>query len=205
MAFTFSIEKVSAFFSEVSMDYLSQNIGNNLSRIRKSKSMSLDAVAEQTGVSKSMLAQIEKGVANPSIGVLGKIMSGLRVTLDDLVEDPALNHYQLDIETMNPTREVEGEYKVFACFPFNENNKIEQYRINIEPGHEYPNGGHGEHTREYICVIDGELEVHTGGECYRVTKNDAFSFDCDQEHTYRNVGDKELKFNVFLVGTTHIY
>lgn len=57
------------------MDYLVHNIAINLNHIRKAKGMSLDAVAEQTGVSKSMLAAIEKGAANPSIGVLGKIMS----------------------------------------------------------------------------------------------------------------------------------
>ena len=55
------------------MDYLSHNISINLRRIRQSKSMSLEQAAEQTGVSKSMLAQIEKGTANPSLGVLGKI------------------------------------------------------------------------------------------------------------------------------------
>ena len=43
------------------MDYLSHNIAINLKRIRKAKAMSLDVVAEQTGVSKSMLATIEKG------------------------------------------------------------------------------------------------------------------------------------------------
>lgn len=42
------------------MDYLSHNISINLRRIRQSKSMSLEQAAEQTGVSKSMLAQIEK-------------------------------------------------------------------------------------------------------------------------------------------------
>ena len=52
------------------VDYLAHNIAINLNRIRKSKGMSLDIVAEQSGVSKSMLAQIEKGTANPSIGVL---------------------------------------------------------------------------------------------------------------------------------------
>lgn len=57
------------------MDYLLHNIASNLNHIRKAKGMSLDVVAEQTGVSKSMLAAIEKGAANPSIGVLGKIMS----------------------------------------------------------------------------------------------------------------------------------
>ena len=42
------------------MDYLSHNVAINLKRIRQSKKMSLDKVSEQTGVSKSMLAQIEK-------------------------------------------------------------------------------------------------------------------------------------------------
>ena len=48
---------------DMSMDYLSHNVSENLKRIRQSKGMSLDQVAEQTGVSKSMLAQIEKGTA----------------------------------------------------------------------------------------------------------------------------------------------
>ena len=61
------------------MDYLSHNVAVNLKQIRLSKGMSLGEVAEQTGVSKSMLAQIEKGTANPSLGVLGKITSGLRI------------------------------------------------------------------------------------------------------------------------------
>ena len=69
------------------MDYLSHNIAINLKRIRKAKGMSLDVVSEQTGVSKSMLATIEKGDANPSIGVLGKIMSGLRIDLQDLTDE----------------------------------------------------------------------------------------------------------------------
>lgn len=68
------------------MDYLSNNVAVNLKRIRKSKSMSLDQVSEQTGVSKSMLAQIERGTANPSLGVLGKITSGLRIEFQELIQ-----------------------------------------------------------------------------------------------------------------------
>ncbi len=43
------------------MDYLSKNISINLKKLRLGKKMSLDDVAEQTGVSKSMLGQIERG------------------------------------------------------------------------------------------------------------------------------------------------
>ena len=62
------------------MDYLSHNIALNLNRIRRAKGMSLDLVAEQTGVSKSMLAQIEKGSANPSIGILAASSAACALT-----------------------------------------------------------------------------------------------------------------------------
>ncbi len=57
------------------MDYLSYNVAVNLKQIRLSKGMSLGEVAEQTGVSKSMLAQIEKGTANPLLVCLGKLQA----------------------------------------------------------------------------------------------------------------------------------
>lgn len=61
------------------MDNLNYNVAVNLKRIRREKGMSLEGMAEQTGVSKSMLAQIEKGTANPSLGVIGKIIGGLHI------------------------------------------------------------------------------------------------------------------------------
>ena len=94
------------------MDYLSHNVAVNLRRIRRSRGMSLDLVAEQTGVSKSMLAQIEKDRANPSLGVIGKISSGLRVKVEELLGPPPLSSSQVRITDMVPTKEVEGRYKV---------------------------------------------------------------------------------------------
>lgn len=74
------------------MDYLSHNVSENLKRLRQSKGMSLDQVAEQTGVSEEyLLAQIEKGTANPSLGVLGKITSGLRIEFQTLIEAPRVD------------------------------------------------------------------------------------------------------------------
>ena len=69
------------------MDYLNYNVAVNLKRIRREKGMSLEGMAEQTGVSKSMLAQIEKGIANPSLGVIGKIIGGLHIEFQELIED----------------------------------------------------------------------------------------------------------------------
>lgn len=94
------------------MDYLSHNVSENLKRIRQSKGMSLDQVAEQTGVSKSMLAQIEKGIANPSIGVLGKITSGLRIEFQRLIDPPRVDYALISPDDLVPTKELLGQYRV---------------------------------------------------------------------------------------------
>ena len=168
------------------MDYLSHNIAINLNRIRKAKGMSLDVVAEQTGVSKSMLATIEKGHANPSIGVLGKIMSGLRVELADL--------------TQAPPQDGPGEYRVWPCSPIADNRVVAIYRIDIAPGGTYWSGGHGERTKEYVFLLHGELSLEiAGGERCTIREGQAFRFSSEDEHIYRNLTHHPISFASFFV------
>ena len=127
--------------------YLSHNVAVNLKRIRTSKGKSLDVLSEQTGVSKSMLAQIEKGTANPSLGVLGKITSGLRIEFQELIDAPPMESCLVTPDQMTPTKEMIGEYKVWTCFPYEDNHQLEIYRIDIEPGGKYISGSHGENLR----------------------------------------------------------
>lgn len=181
------------------MDYLSHNISVNLKRIRTSKGMSLDVVAEQTGVSKSMLAQIERGSANPSIGVLGKIVSGLRIEFNDLIEAPPMDSCLVTVEETVPTKEVVGQYRVWTCFPYEDNRTVEIYRIDIEPGGIYVSGGHGEKTREYISVLDGEVTIESQGAINIVTKKDVFRFESDQMHKYINNTKSLVSFMSFFV------
>ena len=134
------------------MDYLSHNVSENLKRIRQSKGMSLDQVAEQTGVSKSMLAQIEKGTANPSIGVLGKITSGLRIEFQRLIDPPRVDYALISPDDLVPTKELLGQYRVWTCFPYEDSREVEVYRIDVEPGGVYTSGGHGEKTIGDRCI-----------------------------------------------------
>ncbi|MCI7812697.1 MAG: XRE family transcriptional regulator [Lachnospiraceae bacterium] len=181
------------------MDYLSHNIAINLKRIRKAKGMSLDVVAEQTGVSKSMLSTIEKGDANPSIGVLGKIISGLRIELQDLTQPPQGDSYLVDIGKVSPTKAVEGQYHVWTCFPISDNRTVEIYRIDIEPGGSYESGSHGERTKEYIAMLEGELSVRLEDGIHVVKKEQLFRFESDQPHVYFNTGTGKLSFMSFFV------
>ena len=160
--------------------------------------MSLDAAAEQTGVSKSMLYQIEQGNANPSINVLGKIASGLRIEFTELIASPPKESYLVKIDDVYPIKET-PEYIVKTCFPYEDNKKIELYHIEILPGGVYMSGGHGSGTVEYLSVLGGLLTVDTGSEVREVRPNEIFRFCCEQEHRYINNGDSPTAFLCFFV------
>ena len=72
------------------MDAMSSMIAANLKRIRKEKKLSLDNAAEMTGVSKSMLGQIERGESSPTVATLWKIATGLHISFTALLEGQAM-------------------------------------------------------------------------------------------------------------------
>lgn len=153
-----------------------------------------DYLDEETGVSKSMLAQIEKGTANPSLGVLGKITSGLRIEFQELIDAPPMESCLVTPDQMTPTKEMIGEYKVWTCFPYEDNHQLEIYRIDIEPGGKYISGSHGEKTREYLSVTDGELTIECGEDVQKITKGEIYRFETDKKHNYKNETQQKTSF-----------
>ncbi len=181
------------------MDYLTRNISQNLKRIRSARAISLDAVAEQTGVSKSMLYQIERGDANPTISVLGKIASGLRIELNELIMTPPEQSCLVRTADVYPIKDVPGDHTVRTCFPFEDNRKIEIYRIDIEPGGRYVSGSHGRGTKEYLAVLEGVATIDTGTEIQEVAADELFRFKSEHTHIYSNSGSVTAKILCFFV------
>ncbi|MEI3123986.1 MAG: helix-turn-helix transcriptional regulator [Oscillospiraceae bacterium] len=53
-----------------------QAVGQNIHRLRKAQQLSIDRAAALSGVSKSMLGQIERGLVNPTVSVLAPSRAG---------------------------------------------------------------------------------------------------------------------------------
>ena len=70
------------------MEDLTLLVAENLKRIREEKRLSLDKLAELTGVSKSMLGQIEHGESSPTVATVWKISNGLKVSFTTLLGSP---------------------------------------------------------------------------------------------------------------------
>ena len=59
------------------MKNINTNIGKNLKRIRKLRGLTIDALATSSGVSKSMISEIERGIRNPSITIIWSLANAL--------------------------------------------------------------------------------------------------------------------------------
>lgn len=173
-------------------------IAVNIKRIREQKRLTLDAAAEVTGVSRSMLAQIEKGDVNPTISVLWKIANGYKVSFTSLVErreDAVTVVRQADTP---PLTEDEGRYLNYPIFSFNEKTLFETYRIVIEEAGTLSAQPHLNGAEEYITVFAGAVEITVANESFRLSKGDSIRFAANVPHGYRNIGTERAELSMLI-------
>lgn len=176
---------------------LDKNIAVNLKRIRKSKNMSLDMLAEKTGVSKSMLGQIERGESNPTVATIAKIVDGIRIPFEDLIY-PITEKIEIIDQTQLPVLKAEkGAYEIRTIFPYDRQRNFEVYELSIEPGESCKRFLPEDSLFEYIMVNAGKLTLQTQQGDYLADVDHAIKISVGSEYIYKNTTDKKLTFHVF--------
>lgn len=174
-------------------------VAANIKHIRQEKKLTLEAAAELTGVSRSMLAQIEKGDVNPTISVLWKIANGFKVSFSSLVEDNDKQRVCVIRQTDIPMlQEDSGKYLNYPIFPFDEQKLFETYRIIIEPSGNLSAEAHLKGAEEYITVFAGEVEIVVAGEKFMLSAGDSIRFFADLPHAYRNIGKTRAELSMLI-------
>lgn len=166
---------------------INTTIAQNVKQAREQKKLTLEAAAGITGVSRSMLAQIEKGDVNPTISVLWKIAGGYKVSFTSLVE-PAHRGDTLIPCAQPIVDEGNSLYRNFPTFPFDEQRLFEMYRICIEEGGRLDAQPHLAGSEEYITVFQGSLTLVLEESQHHLALGDSLRFRADQPHSYQNPG-----------------
>jgi len=173
-------------------------VSQNIKQIREQKKLTLDAAAIVTGVSRSMLALIEKGDANPTISVLWKIANGYKVSFTSLFEQSLEPATIIRTEAVQPIVEDDGNYTNYPAFIFDEQHSFETYRILIAPGGSLQAEPHLTGTEEFITVFAGSVKIKAADEEFCLNTGDSIRFMADVPHSYRNIGEKECQLSMLL-------
>lgn len=180
------------------MHHLNHIIADNLKTKREARNLSLDQLAKISGVSKSMLAQIERGEANPSITTVWKIANGLKISFTSLMHQPDAAVQVVSVTDVEPLMEDDGRLKNYPIFPYDEKRPFEVFRMEIAGGGSLISEAHPPQTHEYIVVFSGELQLLLKEKIYTIGPGDAISFSADQAHTYRNMGQEMVQLSMVL-------
>lgn len=180
------------------METIDKNIAYNLKRIRKGQNMSLDMLAELTGVSKSMLGQIERGESNPTITTVSKICEGLKITIEELVYKEEESLAPVRLSQYRIMKEVPEKYTVRLIFPFDKKRNFEMYMISLEAGSELHTGTIGVRTMEYLTVSAGKVTVCHGKDSTTLEIGDSICLKAGEEYTLQNAGDNQTDLNVIM-------
>lgn len=180
------------------MDTMNLIVAKNIKRLRKEKKLSMDNLAKLSGVSKSMLAQIERGEGNPTLSTLWKLSNGMKVPFDALTVYPKASYEIVKKSEIQPLLEDNGRTRNYPVFPDNENRRFAVYYLELEPESYWQSEPHLQGTIEFITVFYGTLEVKTSGKTFSITKGESLRFRGDKIHSYRNTSEETSVLHMIL-------
>jgi transcriptional regulator with XRE-family HTH domain len=175
-------------------------LGQNLRRLRTRRGLSLERLAERSGVSRAMLSQVELGNSTPTINVLWKISRALELPFSALIaEDKQEAVAVLRAEASKHLTSHDGRFRSRALFPFEGPRRVEFYELRLSAGAVENAEAHAPGTVENLVFASGAVEIAVEGEEVRLGVGDAVVFHADAPHSYRNPAAEEAQ--LFLVMT----
>ena len=180
------------------MDTMNLIVAKNIRRLRKERNLSMEELAKLSGVSKSMLAQVERGGGNPTLSTLWKLSNGMKVPFDALTVRPKTPYEIVKISEIQPLSEDNGKVKNYPLFPDDENRRFAVYYLELEPGSYWQSEPHLRGTTEFITVFGGAIEIVADSQSFMIGEGESIRFKGDTTHSYRNTGTKTAVLHMIL-------
>jgi transcriptional regulator with XRE-family HTH domain len=178
---------------------MGRRVADNLRHRRKARGMSLDELAQASGVSRAALSQIETCKSNPTLGILWKIAVGLGVPFAELIGEPVPGASILRRGEAQVLRSTDGKLESRPLAPAGASPLVEVYELRLMARSRHVAEPHAPGTHELLIVLSGVLRMHVGGEVHELAAGDTISFAADRPHTYENPGGSEARYHNVII------
>jgi len=172
-------------------------IGSRLQSLRKQQGLSLDDMASRSKVSRSMLSQVERGLANPTFATLWALTQALGVEISSLISEPQhVGTATIDlVEAHNTPRiqSADGHCLLQILSPAETTGELEWYRLEIDQGASLTSQPHASGSREHLSVLVGEALVTSGDAQQKAGAGATLRYRADMPHSISNIGTGRLE------------
>ena len=168
-------------------------VGQEIQRLRLERNFTMDQLAAKSGVSKSILSQIERDRSNPTLATIWRITRALESPLENVLSAND-STYRFEKLSRNATPEVTSEdngFRLRILGTLNSVSSVQWYEFNAEPGAELASESHGKGSLESITLCNGNLTVTVGDDIQKICAGETLRYHTDLPHVLKNEGNKD--------------
>jgi transcriptional regulator with XRE-family HTH domain len=171
-------------------------VGATLQKLRLARSLTLEDLSRAAGVSKSMLSQIEREKANPTIAVAWRLANALGIGIEELLSAETKEIEPIRVLDPHETPTLPGDhagYVLRILGPMELAGKFEWYELTLAAGGELISQPHDPGAMEHLTVLSGAMEVEVEGHKRKIKHGGTARYHADRSHAIRNIGKTEAK------------
>ena len=176
---------------EPSPEAINENLGRRVKKLRSDRGWSLEELATASGVSRSMLSEIEREKANPTLTVTFRIARAFGMTLQELIESAEPSASKIQVIRAVDRGQVfrsDKQCEIRTLSPLNLEKDVEFYEVTLRPGGALRSQPHFDGTREFLTVEEGSVRIESDQDAEELTKGDSGTYRADIAHAIINTG-----------------
>jgi len=181
---------------------IERRVAARLKDLRAQRGLTLDEVAKQSGVSRSMISLIERAESSPTASVLDKLAASLGVTLASLfAEEERAGAAPVTRHADQPAwRDPETGYTRRNLSPPAFPSPIELVEVVLPPGARvaYDSGSRVSVVDQQVWVLTGAIEVTVGTSVHHLAAGDCLAMQVDRPTAFRNQRHEAARYLVAL-------
>ena len=171
---------------------VSGNLGKTVQRLRKAYNLSLSELAEQSGVAKSIISQIERNETNPTLATIWRLSQALDVSIERVLASADDEPFVEKLSRADTPVLVseDGKMRLAAIGWIKTVEWLQWYDVVAEPGATRESDAHQRGSLECLSVLGGIFEVEIGGHVELARAGETLRYRCDRPHVIRAAKDR---------------
>jgi transcriptional regulator with XRE-family HTH domain len=175
-------------------------IARRVRALREAHGLSLAALAEQSGVSRSNISLIERGESSPTATVLDRLSAALGITLASLFDQPldALSPVSRVADQVTWTDPVSG-YGRRTLSP-GADVALQLVEVHFPAGQRvaYETTTRDREVHQQVWILEGSMAITVGDEGWTLLAGDCLAMHLDRPIAFHNPTDKPARYLVAL-------
>jgi len=173
----------------------SQPIGKKLLKLRRDRKLTLNHMANETGLSTKMISQVEKGEIIPPVSVLLQLSRALEIDSSILLRE---EKKKAGKQSERDYRRRTEDYTYQTLTPEAQHKHLKAFKVSIDPKSVHKGVSYQHLGEEFIYVLKGKIEVMVGENRNILAPSDSLHFNSAIVHKLRNMSNEKAELLVVL-------